>query len=46
MIDKPDAKRPLAGALQSRFWVFFGSICLMVGLPFVPHARDFLEHCV
>ena len=38
----PDAKRSLAGAVQSRFWVFFGSIWLMVGLPFVLLAGYFI----
>ena len=34
--------RPLAGATQSHFWVLFGSIWLLVGLPFLLLAGYFL----
>lgn len=35
-------KRPLSGAIQSHFWIFFGSIWLLVGLPFVLLAGYFI----
>ncbi len=35
MTANPRANRPLTGVLQANFWVFFGSIFLLVGLPFV-----------
>ena len=38
----PGAKRPLAGTMQANFWVFFGSIWLMVGVPFVLLAGYFI----
>jgi uncharacterized protein DUF3592 len=38
----PAEKRPLAGARQANFWVFFGSIWLLVGLPFVLLAGYFI----
>ncbi len=37
-----DKGRSLAGAVQSPFWVLFGSIWLLVGLPFVLLAGYFL----
>ncbi len=39
---KPDGKRPLTSAIQNNFWVFFGSIWLLVGLPFVLLAGYFI----
>jgi uncharacterized protein DUF3592 len=38
----PDKARSLAGAMQSHFWVLFGSIWLVVGLPFVLLAGYFI----
>jgi hypothetical protein len=38
----PRNKRTLARAMQRHFWVFFGSIWLLVGLPFVLIAGYFI----
>lgn len=40
---QPARKRAPAGAVQSNFWVFFGSIWLLVGLPFVLLAGYFIQ---
>ena len=38
----PDGRRSLSGVLQANFWLFFGSVFLLVGLPFVLLAGYFL----
>ena len=42
MKPKPAGKRTLTSAIQNNFWVFFGSIWLLVGLPFVLLAGYFI----
>ena len=42
MTEKPDAKRSLAVAIGGRFLVRFGSIWLLVGLPFLLLAGYFI----
>ena len=42
MTANPAGKRPLTSAIQNNFWVFFGSIWLLVGLPFVLLAGYFI----
>lgn len=42
MNEEPDTRRSLAASVQNNFWVFFGSIFLLVGLPFVLLAGYFI----